>query len=69
MTGWVKTCHYADFKPDMRERMREREYGIVEDEADSVELTASINEETDQRSCEKKTQGKTQWEETMESII
>lgn len=60
MTGWVKTRQFVDFRSDMRER----EYGIVEDEADSVELTASTHEEFDEQ-----THHKTQRKETIESMI
>lgn len=51
MAGWVKKRHFVDFRPDMRER----EYGIVADEADNVELSASIHEETRQKEIQDKT--------------
>ena len=63
MTGWMRTRHFVDFRPDMRER----EYGTIKDEVDEVELTASTYEETDH--CGKETRVKTQREETMESMI
>jgi len=60
ITGLIKTRHFVHFNPNMVEQ-----YGIVKDEADSVELTASTCEET----SEKETHNKTQWQQTMESMI
>tara|TARA_B100000524_G_scaffold283621_1_gene159328 strand:+ start:1612 stop:1905 length:294 start_codon:yes stop_codon:yes gene_type:complete len=63
MTRLMKTRHFVDFRPDMRER----EYGSIKDEVDEVELTASTYEETEH--YQKETRVKTQREETMESMI
>lgn len=59
MAGWMKTRH---FKPEL-------EYGVVEDEADKVELTASITGEMYKDTRQNVREDNTQWKNTMESMI
>ena len=64
ITGLIKTRHFVHFNRNMVKR-----YGIVKDEADCVELTASITKEMYKDTGNNATEGKTMNDMIKESMI